>query len=314
MSDRPATKPAPLPGTLGHVPDLTTRFAMAIAMIAVASVAIWLGGWPFRALVTVGAAVMLAEWADMHRVAWPWTWLGVLLLAALLLGGGGWLFPVGEADTISLGLGEEMLALGVETLAPLLPALAAALGAGLLLGFTARRPTIGWGFIYVAVPAFALIVLSWIDYALVFWVMIVTWSTDIGAFFAGRAIGGPKLAPRISPAKTWAGLAGGALAAMLLGYAAARFFGLDAALAVAADDDTMPASSALFQAFLYLGAPMAVVAQIGDLYESWVKRRCGVKDSGTVIPGHGGVLDRVDGLVAVSVATLILLALGLWIG
>jgi phosphatidate cytidylyltransferase len=306
----PTRKPVPpLQGTPGHVPDLTTRFAMGIFLIALAALAIWFGGWPFRALVLVGAGIMLAEWAEMHRVAWLWTWLAVALLAALLLGGVEYFYPVGEADTVSLGFGEQMLSVGPETFLPLLYLGGAAVGTGLLLALLARRPTLGWGFVYLALPALALLALSWVDYALVFWVMIVTWSTDIGAFFAGKGLGGPKLAPRISPAKTWAGLLGGAIAAGLLGYLAARYFQIDAAV----DADTGDASW-LYQSFLYLGAPLAVVAQLGDLYESWVKRRCGVKDSGTILPGHGGVLDRCDGLIAVTFTTLLILIAGLWLG
>jgi len=306
---RPAVPSPPLQGTPGHVPDITTRFAMGIFLIALASLAIWYGGWPFRALVLIGAAIMLAEWAEMHRVAWLWTWVGVALLAALLLGGMEYFYPVGQADTIALGFGEEMLSVSFDTFLPLLALAGMAVGAGLVLTLVARRPTLGWGFAYLALPALALLTLSWIDVALVFWVMIVTWATDIGAFFAGKGLGGPKLAPRISPAKTWAGLFGGAIAAGLLGYVAARYLGIDAA----ADAQTGEASP-LYQAFLYLGAPMAVVAQTGDLYESWVKRRCGVKDSGTIIPGHGGVLDRCDGLIAVSFTTSLILMIGLWLG
>jgi phosphatidate cytidylyltransferase len=156
--------------------------------------------------------------------------------------------------------------------------------------------------------------LSWVDFTLVFWVMIVTWSTDIGAFFAGKGIGGPKLAPSISPAKTWAGLIGGAIAAALLGYLAAQYLGFDAVPQIDPEAGELLTQSPLYGAFFWLGAPMAVVAQAGDLYESWVKRRCGVKDSGTILPGHGGVLDRCDGLIAVAFATLLFLMAGLWIG
>ncbi len=317
MSDRPTapepTRFAPLEGTPGHVPDLTTRFAMGVAMIAVASLAVWFGGWPLRVLVVVASAVMLAEWADMHKVAWPWTWAGVIALAALLLGAIEYLYPLGSADTLSLDVGQDMLAIGAQSFEPLLYGVGATVVAGLILGLAARRKTLGWGFVYVAVPAFSLLVLSWVDYALVFWVMIVTWSTDIGAFAAGKTIGGPRLAPRISPAKTWAGLIGGVVAAAVFGYLTARFFAIDSALSVADGGEGEAGQSALFAAFLYLGAPMAVLAQAGDLYESWVKRRCGVKDSGTILPGHGGILDRVDGLMAVTVATVALLALGAWL-
>ncbi len=308
MSEAP--KPVePLQGTPGHVPDITTRFAMGVFLIAVASVTIWMGGWPFRALVLVGAGMMLAEWAEMHRVAWLWTWVGVALLALLLLGGMEYFFPVGEVDTMTIGGGEEMLSIAPETFQPLLYLFGAAIGAGLLLALVARRAVLGWGFVYLALPALSLLMLSWVDFALVFWVMIVTWSTDIGAFFAGKAIGGPKLAPSISPAKTWAGLVGGMIAAGLFGYLTAWYLGIYEAV-----DAESGEVAPLYQSFLYLGGGMAVVAQLGDLYESWMKRRCGVKDSGTMLPGHGGVLDRCDGLIAVSFATLLFLMVGLRLG
>ena len=121
-------------------------------------------------------------------------------------------------------------------------------------------------------------------------------ATDIGAYFAGRTIGGPKIAPRISPSKTWAGLGGGmVLAAIALAVEA----WLTAGSANVSRDVT---SAAQF------GLILAVVAQAGDFLESWLKRRAGVKDSSSLIPGHGGVFDRVDGLVAVS------FAVALWFG
>ncbi|HKT75921.1 MAG TPA: phosphatidate cytidylyltransferase, partial [Sphingobium sp.] len=116
---------------------------------------------------------------------------------------------------------------------------------------------------------------------LAFWALSLVWATDVGAYFAGRAIGGPKLAPRVSPSKTWAGLAGGVLAALVLGFLLHRFAGLPIQLA---------AASGL----------LAVAAQLGDLLESHMKRRAGVKDSGTLLPGHGGVMDRLDGVVAAA--------------
>jgi len=124
-----------------------------------------------------------------------------------------------------------------------------------------------------------------------FWAMALVWACDIGAFFAGRSIGGPKLAPRLSPNKTWAGLIGGTIAAGALGLALHATAGLPLALALCSP-------------------VLAVLAQLGDLYESWLKRRAGVKDSGNILPGHGGVLDRLDGLVPVApVAALLVLAL-----
>ena len=120
--------------------------------------------------------------------------------------------------------------------------------------------------------------------------------TDVGAYFAGRAIGGPKIAPSISPSKTWAGLGGGMTGAAL-------------ALAVYASLAPTPAFSAFapLPLVLLLGAGLAIVAQAGDFFESWMKRRAGVKDSGTLIPGHGGMFDRVDGLLPACIAGYIVL-------
>ena len=157
-----------------------------------------------------------------------------------------------------------------------------------------RRIVRGWGFgwqvtgfVYALVPALALLWIrerSPVGVELLLWVFITTWSVDIGAYFAGRTIGGPKLAPAISPNKTWAGLIGGMIAAALFGGLWAWLLQLPAIL-------------------LLLAAPFAVAAQIGDLFESWLKRRAGVKDSGDWLPGHGGALDRLDGLVVVATLT-----------
>jgi phosphatidate cytidylyltransferase len=274
---------APLPTRAAD--ELLTRITAGIVMAAIASAAAYYGSWPLRALVTAAAIVMLVEYCDMHKVSRRWALAGGLLLALLLLGGTEYLYP----DT-PLVPGDE---LDTDDFLPALTAFAGLAGLGLLFGAATRRIAAGWGFVYVAIPAFSLLVLSWVYEGLVFWVMLVTWATDIFAYFAGRAIGGPKLAPKISPNKTWAGLAGGMVGAGLAGWGIAWLFDLGAP-------------------FQWIGAPMAVVAQAGDLYESWVKRRAGVKDSGTLLPGHGGVLDRLDGLLPVALATLLLLIAGLW--
>jgi len=156
-----------------------------------------------------------------------------------------------------------------------------------------------FGFFYCLLPAISLL---WIreqaEYDgigrgpdLLIWVFLVVWSTDIGAYFAGRAIGGPKLAPSISPNKTVAGLVGGVISAAVLAGAWASLVKLPPTL-------------------LWLGAPLAVAAQLGDLFESGLKRRAGVKDSGTWLPGHGGLLDRLDGLVPVAMLTAGLMLAG----
>ena len=156
----------------------------------------------------------------------------------------------------------------------------------------------GWyaaGFVYAVLPAVALLWIRERDahgLALLIWTFIVTWSTDIGAYFAGRRFGKQKLAPSISPNKTVEGLYGGMIAATLLGGGWALATGLGKPL---------------------LGFPplFAIAAQMGDLFESWMKRRAGVKDSGNWLPGHGGVLDRLDGLAPVAVLTAIAQLMGL---
>ncbi|HEX8534286.1 MAG TPA: phosphatidate cytidylyltransferase [Allosphingosinicella sp.] len=265
--------------------DLPTRFAAGLAMVAVAILAIYVGGWLFRALVVAAAALMLIEWADLHRVGRRWAYVCAAILVLYLLAVPEWLFPVDEMDDV----------VTTESFMPAWTGFSIAAALAIVSGLVARRLTMFGGFLYIAIPAFALIVLNWIWFGLVFWAMVVTWATDICAYFAGRSIGGPKLAPRVSPNKTWAGLIGGIAGAAVFGYLTAYFLDLGSP-------------------FLYIGGAMAVIAQAGDLYESWVKRRAGVKDSGTILPGHGGVLDRLDGLLPVVLATLALLMAGQWTG
>jgi phosphatidate cytidylyltransferase len=161
-----------------------------------------------------------------------------------------------------------------------------------------------YGFAYCLLPAVSLL---WIreraeyegigsGFDLLIWVFLVVWSTDIGAYFAGRAIGGPKLAPSISPNKTVAGLIGGIMAATLVAMFWVNFVNWE--------------SAAKLPSILYwLAPPFAFAAQLGDLFESGLKRRAGVKDSGTWLPRHGGLLDRLDGLVPVAVLTAALMVM-----
>jgi phosphatidate cytidylyltransferase len=169
-----------------------------------------------------------------------------------------------------------------------------------LMFYEWTRLTRGWGaiwyiagFVYALLPGLAVLWIrerSGID--LLLWTFIVTWSTDIGAYFAGRRFGRRKLAPSISPGKTVEGLYGGIAAATLLGgaWALATHLGI---------------------ALLALAPILAIAAQAGDLFESSMKRRACVKDSGAWLPGHGGTLDRLDGLVPVAVLTAAAQLLGL---
>ncbi|HEU4809371.1 MAG TPA: phosphatidate cytidylyltransferase [Sphingomicrobium sp.] len=163
------------------------------------------------------------------------------------------------------------------------------------------RLTKGWGpawyisgFVYALAAALSLL---WVreragnGIGLVLWVFIVVWATDIGAYFIGRAIGGPKLAPAISPGKTWAGFYGGIAAATLFGGAWALFVDLNPTV-------------------LLLAPLFSVASQGGDLFESRMKRLAGVKDSGRWLPGHGGVFDRLDGLLPVVILTAVAVIAG----
>ena len=168
--------------------------------------------------------------------------------------------------------------------------------------FEWTRITKGWGagwyilgIIYAILPAISLLWIRERDahgLELLVWTFLVTWSTDIGAYFAGRRFGKRKLAPSISPGKTVEGLYGGIAAATLIGGAWVLATGLGLPL-------------------LALAPVMALAAQAGDLFESSMKRGAGVKDSGTWLPGHGGVLDRLDGLVPVAVLTALAQLIGL---
>ena len=153
-----------------------------------------------------------------------------------------------------------------------------------------RRNWTAAGFFYAAAAEMASVLVrldSVKGFVALIFVLLIVWVTDIGGYFAGRGIGGPKLWPRVSPKKTWAGAAGGFAASLAVAFGFAAFdLGKTGAL-------------------LLLGAVLSVVSQLGDLFESAVKRRFGVKDSSHVIPGHGGLLDRLDGFVAAIIVAAI---------
>lgn len=161
---------------------------------------------------------------------------------------------------------------------------------------------LGWmiaGFAYIAVAAFTLLDLRLGSYGIVRTLLLVgtVIAVDVGAYFAGRTFGGPKIAPAISPSKTWSGLIGGVLGAAAVLTAYLYWFlcydPIAGHCALRSLDMALPKA-------LLGGIAVAVTAQAGDFFESWMKRRAGVKDSGRLIPGHGGLFDRTDGLLAVS--------------
>jgi phosphatidate cytidylyltransferase len=147
------------------------------------------------------------------------------------------------------------------------------------------------GFFYILIPIYSVIKIRLFDSHILFWMFSIIWVTDIFAFFAGRILGGVKLAPKISPNKTWSGLAGGLIASMIIGFLSSLMF----------------SGGVLF--FVVASVFLAALEQASDLLESKFKRIFGVKDSGNIIPGHGGVLDRLDGMMLVAPAVLILITI-----
>lgn len=249
--------------------DLALRSVVGIVMVAVAMAALWWGGIVFWLLCVVLGLIMMAEWADLDGVPKATRRLAQYALAVPL---------ALMAPTLAAGPG--FLTLG------------ATMGAAFFIVIVTRRPSLAFGAIYVGLPILALLLIrEQVDGVLfTLWALALVWMCDIGAYFSGRAIGGPKLAPAISPNKTWAGLAGGVLLASAFAVVLHFCFGLPLRLTVATP-------------------VLAVLAQGGDLFESWLKRRAGVKDSGNILPGHGGVLDRLDGLVPVAPVAAFLIIL-----
>lgn len=249
----------------GH---LLTRVASALVLIPLALAAVWLGGFWFAVLLAFAGFAMGVEWAMMIGPGRREMVVFISLLAAI---SAGFVLSVERLSLPVWGLG--VLGLGaVMAFAGLVPALR-------------RAGWLGVALIYCWTPVYALL---WLRTAegglwLVAWTLIVVWGTDIGGYFVGRSLGGAKLVPQISPNKTWSGLFGGMALAALASGIAARWYNLGDELA-----------------FVLAGALLAIVAQGGDILESAIKRHFGVKDSGKLIPGHGGILDRVDGLVTVA--------------
>lgn len=253
--------------------DLPVRAAVGAGLIVVALAALWLGGFAFWLLVTVAAVLMIGEWCDLHGASPRAKRIAQFALFVPL---------VTTAPTWIIGETRDFFTLGLLA------------GAAFFVAIVTRAPKLALGVLYAGVPVLGLIVirrqigpdgLVWTA-----WALGLVWATDIGAYFAGRAIGGPKLWPAVSPNKTWAGLIGGVLAASALGAALHGLAGLPLRLTLATP-------------------LLAALAQGGDLYESALKRRAGVKDSGTLLPGHGGVMDRLDGLVPVAPLAAVLVVL-----
>ncbi|HVY99362.1 MAG TPA: phosphatidate cytidylyltransferase [Dongiaceae bacterium] len=261
--------------------SLTLRIISAAVLIPIVAAAAYLGHPWWDLLVILFGVVMIWEWC---RIAGrrrdpdqPAVWL-----------------PEWDPVVKYIGVVTVLAALSVFTREGW-AALWSALIVGALiiaaLAFTPRRSAALWGapgLFYVAVPCAAIIWLradASVGLPQILWIVALVIAVDTGAYAAGRSIGGPKLAPRISPNKTWAGLVGGVLSAAIVGAITAAILGRPSLAPLTA-----------------VSAGLALVEQAGDLAESAFKRHFGVKDASNIIPGHGGALDRVDGLIAVAAA------------
>ncbi len=245
--------------------DLAPRLASGVAMAAGGGLLVWLGGPWFAALATVAGAVMVWELAAMTDRARPDEAVVVGAVAAMILG------------VVALTRDDPWLAPLL-----LLPSLY-----GLL---RPKRPMRLVFAVYAALIMLACYGLVAFREAFgplwLLWLILVVVVTDIAGYFAGRMIGGPKFWPRISPKKTWSGTVAGWLGAALVGAVFLRF------------------SSAGID-LLWISALLALASQMGDIAESAIKRRCGVKDSSNLIPGHGGLMDRFDGLLGAALLMLL---------
>lgn len=242
---------------------------LAAAVLAPIAVAIaWAGGWPWALLVMLATIGLYLEWLMVVGLVREWraTVPGVAALAIA----------------------------GICLMAGRLEAAVAVLGGGLAVVALLSPERRGWssgGFLYAAAAEVASVLVRQnpaSGFAALFFVLLVVWAADIGGYFAGRGIGGPKLWPKVSPKKTWAGAIGGFAGSLVV-----------AALFAAS-------GAGKIGPLLALGAGLSVISQLGDLFESAVKRRFGVKDSSHIIPGHGGLMDRLDGFVAAIVVAAIL--------
>jgi phosphatidate cytidylyltransferase len=243
--------------------NLLLRIIAALVMAPLTIAMAYVGGWLWTGLVTAAAIGLYVEWLTIIGERRP----RLVLAGVLILLGVGWV-DVGHINEIYVS---GFVVLGVVAIALLSSArrLWTAAGIGYALAASIGSSTVRldplWGF------------------AALMLVLLVVWATDIGGYFAGRLIGGPKLWPQVSPKKTWAGAIGGFAASL----------GVAASFAAFNFGKIIP--------MLLLGAALSVASQLGDLFESAVKRRFGVKDSSHIIPGHGGLMDRLDGFVAAIV-------------
>lgn len=249
-------------------PDLFVRFLSALALGPFALLVCWVGGIYFSAFVLVATLL----------VFWEWNLI---------------VFKGRRSVAFYFGLCALVLTAGLAELHSVAAALmVGAVSVPAVWGFETRGngALLAKGFSYSAASLVSLIAIrhGTVGFELVLYLYFVVWGTDIAAYFSGRTLGGPKLWPRVSPSKTWSGAIGGFLFAALMGALIAHFTGFMSVIAG-----------------FVVASVLSVASQAGDLYESSLKRRFGVKDSSQLIPGHGGLMDRVDGLVFAAIAAYV---------
>jgi phosphatidate cytidylyltransferase len=265
--ENPTPTPAPAKGARS---ELMLRILSAAVLAPLAVLTAYLGGWPFVIFWTLAACGIMWEWRKI--VAQPGDMFGIAGEFTIALAGACTLLGLGASMLPFIGLGAVVVGIGARTNPLRLWVAAGVLYAGaLLFACVSLRADPGHGFV-----------------AIIF-LFGVVWATDILGYFVGRFVGGPKLWPRVSPKKTWSGAIGGALGAIVAGLAVARYAHLTNSLAI-----------------IRLALLLSAVSQAGDLFESAFKRRFGVKDAGHVIPGHGGLMDRLDGFVAAALVAVMI--------
>jgi phosphatidate cytidylyltransferase len=239
------------------------RIASAVVLAPIALAAVAAGGWSTVAFVALAGILAANEWDRLCGGHGLRGGTGILLALVILV----------STVLAGFGLYEASLAAGAVGMLALA-------GLALIQGRVTAWPAAG--VLYLAVPTVALIWMRGADTGveMLIWLLVIVWATDIAAIFAGKSIGGPKLWPRISPNKTWSGAIAGLLAAAVVGA-------ITAALR----------EKATLAIMIPLSVGLSAISQLGDLAESAIKRYYGVKDTGTLIPGHGGILDRIDGLL-----------------
>jgi len=246
--------------------NLGLRLVSAAVLIPFGLASVWFGGWALAIACALTAGVMAWEWGHISGFTRP---AGLVLFAAL--------------TCLTLPLGMPALTLG-------------AMAAGAVFGLNAAKG--GWrnrgsavfGLFYVTIMPACLWLLregAWDGRSVALYFMTFVWASDAAAYFTGRGLGGPRLLPSESPNKTWSGAMGAVIACIVCGVAAA-------------DIERVP-----FVNWVLAGIAISVTAQVGDLFESGLKRRFRVKDSGSILPGHGGVMDRVDGLGTVATLSVL---------